>query len=133
MIRYRSNDVMEMMEVAEKNPQTVVKRVEGRKEDFLYCKDGSRIMRLDLLFKGVKHVKMSQLIQDEKGTLDVCVVPEDDFNEEDRSQIEHNLIARIGAGNIDYCIRLITEREIRYTSRGKFKMLINQIDQHDRY
>lgn len=125
MIRYRSNDVMEMVETTEGNPQIVVKRVEGRKEDFLYCKDGSRIMRLDFLFKDVKHVKMSQLIQNENGTLEVCVVPESDFGEEDRNLIEYNLIARIGAGNIDYCIRLITENEIRYTSRGKFKYLIN--------
>lgn len=125
MIRYRSNDVMEMMEAAEENPQIVVKRVEGRKEDFLRCKDGSRIMRLDFLFKGVKHVKMSQLVQDEKGILEVCVVPESDFDGEDRKRIEHNLIARVGAGNIDYRIKLITEKEIRYTSRGKFKYLIN--------
>ena len=133
MIRYRSNDVMEIVEVLGKNPRIVVKRIEGRIEDYLYSKDGSRIMRLDFLFKGVKHVKMSQLIQDEKGILDVCVVPEDDFNEEDRNQIEHNLINRIGVGNIEYSIRLITEQEIRYTSRGKFKMVINQMDQHNEH
>lgn len=53
MIRYRSNDVMEMMEITEDNPQIVVKRVEGRKEDCLCCKDGSRIMSLDFFFSRV--------------------------------------------------------------------------------
>lgn len=125
MIRYRSNDVMEMMETTEDNPQIVVKRVEGRKEDYLCCKDGSHVMRLGFLFKGVKHVKMSQLVQIEDGTLEVCVVPEPNFEEADKKQIEHNLISRVGAGNIDFRIKLITEKDIRYTSRGKFKYLIN--------
>lgn len=125
MIRYRSNDVMEMMEITEDNPQIVVKRVEGRKEDCLCCKDGSRIMSLDFIFKGVKHIKMSQLVQTENGTLDICVVPETDFEEADEKQIEHNLFNRVGAGNIDYNIRMITEKDIRYTTGGKFKYLID--------
>ena len=125
MIRYRSNDVMEMMEITEDNPQIVVKRVEGRKEDCLCCKDGSRIMSLDFIFKGVKHIKMSQLVQTENGTLDICVVPETDFEEADEKQIEHNLFNRVGAGNIDYNIRMITEKDIRYTTGGKFRYLID--------
>jgi len=125
LIRYRSNDVMEMADVSGDNPQIVVKRVEGRKEDYIYCKDGSRVMRLDFLFKGVKHVKMSQLIQDEKGVLVVCVVPDLGFNEMDKKQIEQNLLRRVGPGNIECLIKLITEKEIKYTPRNKFKYIIN--------
>lgn len=125
MIRYRSNDIMEIAEVVAENPQIVVKKVEGRKEDYIYCKDGARIMRLDFIFKGVKHVKLSQLVQDEKGVLSVRIVPEGEFEEANRKQIEQNLLHRIGINNIDYRIELITEEEIRYTSRGKFKLIVN--------
>ena len=125
MIRYRSNDIMEIEEATEENPQIVVKRVNGRKEDYLHCKDGSRIMRLDFIFKGVKHVKMSQLVQDKEGVLSVRVVPEKDFTDDDRNRIEQNIIARIGAGNIDFRIELITENEIQLTPRGKYKFIIN--------
>lgn len=125
MIRYRSNDIMEIEEATDENPQIVVKRVNGRKEDYLHCKDGSRIMRLDFIFKGVKHVKMSQLVQDKEGVLSVRVVPEKDFTDDDRNRIEQNIIARIGAGNIDFRIELITENEIQLTPRGKYKFIIN--------
>lgn len=125
MIRYRSNDIIELAESIEENPQIIVKRVEGRREDFLRCKDSSRIMRLDFLFKGVKHVRMSQLVQFADGKLEVCIVPETDFTDADKKQVERNLIDRIGESNIDFCIKLITEDEIRYTKRGKFKYLIS--------
>lgn len=125
MIRYRSNDLMEMTEPTEGNPRIVVKKVEGRKDDYVVCKDGSRIMRLGFLFKGVKHVKMSQLLQDENGVLWVRIVPEVEFEEADRKLIERNLLHRVGTDNIDYCIELITEEDIRYTSRGKFRFLIS--------
>ncbi len=125
LIRYRSNDIMEIEEATDENPQIVVKRVNGRKEDYLHCKDGSRILRLDFIFKGVKHVKMSQLVQDKEGVLSVRVVPEKDFTDDDRNRIEQNIIARMGAGNIDFRIELITENEIQLTPRGKYKFIIN--------
>lgn len=84
-------------------------------------------MRLDFLFKRVQHVKVSQLIQNKDGSLHICIVPEVGFNENDKEQIGTNLENRIGRGNIDYCIKLISENEIQYTSRGKFKYIINQM------
>lgn len=125
LIRYRSNDIMEIEEVTDENPQIVVKRVNGRKEDYLHCKDGSRILRLDFIFKGVKHVKMSQLVQDKEDVLSVRVVPEKDFTDDDRNRIEQNIIARMGAGNIDFRIELITENEIQLTPRSKYEFIIN--------
>lgn len=125
LIRYRSNDIMEIEEATDENPQIVVKRVNGRKEDYLHCKDGSRILRLDFIFKGVKHVKMSQLVQDKEDVLSVRVVPEKDFTDDDRNRIEQNIIARIGARNIDFRIELITENEIQLTPRGKYEFIIN--------
>ena len=32
---------------------------------------------------------------------------------------------RVGTGNIDFRIKLINEKDIRYTPRGNFKYLIN--------
>lgn len=40
LIRYRSNDIIELAELDAEHPQIMVKSVEGRKEDFLLCKDG---------------------------------------------------------------------------------------------
>lgn len=124
LIRYKSNDIMEFTEPTDEKP-LIITKIEGRKEDYLYCKDGSRIMRLGFIFKGIKHVKMSQLVQHENGELDICIVPDTEFNDEDKKNIEQNLTHRIGASNIDFQIKLVTEKDIKYTSRGKFKYLIN--------
>lgn len=126
LIRYRSYDIMELAELSgSSNPQIIVTRIHGRKEDFINCKDGTRIMRLDFLFKNVKHIKMSQLIQNKNGLLEIHIVPDSDFNREDIKQVEQNLINRVGAGNIEYEIKLITENDIVYTKRGKYKFIIN--------
>ena len=125
LIRYRSNDIMEMAELTESNPQIIVSSIQGRKEDFIYCKDGTRIMRLDFLFKKVQHIKMSQLIQKESGLVEICIVPDSDFNSDDMKQVEQNLIDRVGIDNIEYEIKIITEDEIVYTKRGKYKFIIN--------
>ena len=125
LIRYRSNDVMEIFEATEDNPQIVVTKIEGRKEDYLCCKDGSRIMRLGFVFKGVKHIKYSQLIQDANGLLAVRIVPEKGFTDTDKKQVEQNLVQRIGNGNIDFNVELITEQDIKLSARGKYKFVIN--------
>lgn len=126
LIRYRSYDIMERTELSgSSNPQIIVTRIYGRKEDFINCKDDTRIMRLDFLFKNVKHIKMSQLIQNKNGLLEIHIVPDSDFNREDIKQVEQNLINRVGPGNIEYEIKLITENDIVYTKRGKYKFIIN--------
>ena len=125
LIRYRSNDIMEIFEATEDNPQIVVTKIEGRKEDYLCCKDGSRIMRLGFVFKGVKHIKYSQLIQDANGLLAVRIVPEKGFTDTDKKQVEQNLVQRIGNGNIDFNVELITEQDIKLSARGKYKFVIN--------
>lgn len=128
LIRYRANDVIKLAKGDKHygNQTIVVKQVEGRKEDYILCRDGSKVMRLDFLFKGVKHVKMSQLVQMEDGTLHVHIVPENGFCENDKIAIEQNMLNRIGENNINYQIELITEQEILYTKRGKFKFVVNQ-------
>ena len=70
-------------------------------------------------------MKMSQLVQTKDDTLEIYVVPEPDFEDVDKHQIEYNLMDRVGTGNIDFRIKLINEKDIRYTPRGNFKYLIN--------
>lgn len=125
LIRYRINDIIEIMDAkSEKNLQNIVKSIEGRKEDYILCKDGSRIKRLDFLFKGIRNVRFSQLVQDENNLLHVNIVPENGFSEADKKHVERNLLDRVGNGNLDYVIELITESQIQYGSRGKFKYII---------
>lgn len=125
LIRYRSNDIIELAELDAEHPQIMVKSVEGRKEDFLLCKDGGRIQRLDFIFKGVYHVRYGQLVQEKNGFLNVNIVPDFGFSKLDEKSIENNVIERIGKDNIDFKINQIRESDLVYTKRGKFKFLIH--------
>ena len=125
LIRYRSNDVIEIVELNSDSPQIIVKSVEGRKEDFLICKGGVRIQRLDFIFKGVNHVKYGQLIQENNEFLNVNIVPAEGFSKQDEMTVENNVLKRIGKGNIDFKINLVKESDLVYTKRGKFKFLIH--------
>ena len=125
LIRYRSNDIIELAELDAEHPQIMVKSVEGRKEDFLLCKDVGRIQRLDFIFKGVNHVRYGQLVQEKNGFLNVNIVPDFGFSKLDEKSIENNVIERIGKDNIDFKINQIRESDLVYTKRGKFKFLIH--------
>lgn len=125
LIRYRSNDIIELAELDAEHPQIMVKSVEGRKEDFLLCKDGGRIQRLDFIFKGVNHVRYGQLVQEKNGFLNVNIVPDFGFSKLDEKSIENNVIERIGKDNIDFKINQIRESDLVYTKRGKLKFLIH--------
>lgn len=127
MIRYRSNDVVELMEATEENPQMIVKRIEGRKDDYIICKDGCRIQQLSFLLKGVGNVKYAQFIQNKSGHLQVNIVPDKRYNEDSKRQIEENIYNRLGKNNIDFTINEIHENDLIYTARGEFKYLINMM------
>lgn len=125
LIRYRSNDVIEIAELNADSPQIIVKSIEGRKEDFLICKDGGCVKRLDFIFKGVNHIKYGQLVQENNGFLNVNIVPDQGFTKLDEKTVENNVLVRIGKGNVDFKINLVKESDLVYTKRGKFKFLIH--------
>lgn len=122
MIRYHSNDIIEL---ADSESKMMIKSIVGRNEDYVVCKDGSKVQRLDHLFKGVENVKMSQLIFDNEGTLHINIVPDIGFSDVDKKTVECNLQERVGEGNLDYRIAIIDESGIKYTKRGKYKFLVN--------
>lgn len=131
LIRYKSTDIIETLENID-NERLRVKSIEGRKDDVIYCKDGSFIQQLSFVLKGVDNVKCTQMIQEKNGLLNIRVVPELDFSQKNIEQIENNVHERIGKDNIDFKISIISLADIIYTKRGKFKYLINMLDEFKR-
>lgn len=123
LIRYRSNDVLEMTTISVDSPQMILQGIEGCKERGLLCKDGVFMSRLDVLFKGVKHVKYCQFRQAKDRFLQIGIVPDMDFVEADKSRLEQNLLETVGKNNLDYRIDLIAERQ--NSGQAKFSCLIN--------
>ena len=128
LIRYKGTDIIEI----ETSPNGAIKinSILGRNEDFIICKDGSKIMRLDIIMKKISHIKASQLIQKERGELTIKVVPEVDFTKRDEHDIISALENRTGKDNLNITIELTSMNGLVYTTRGKFKYLINLTLKH---
>lgn len=126
LIRYRSNDVVELIETSAKNPQIIVKQIIGRMDDFIICKDGSMVSRIDFIEAG-KNFKACQWIQEEKGKLEILVVPDEGFTESDKKFIEEETLKRVGKDNLDIIIKTVPIEGLVYTKNGKFKLIINLI------
>ena len=132
LIRYQTGDIASLTEQPSGHPLNIVQRIEGRKDDVIICKDGTQIQQLSFILKGINNVKCTQMIQDENGFLNIRIVPDAGFEESDKNHIEQNVKNRIGGNNIDFIISIISEKDIIYTKRGKFKYLINKRDSYKR-
>ena len=126
LIRYRSNDIIELAESNNENPRIIAKRILGRVDDFLICKDGSRVTRVDFVEDG-KHIKACQWIQKEKGKLLILIVPDDGFSDKDKEFVVDETIKRVGENNMDIEVKLVKLEELRLTKRGKFRLIVNEI------
>lgn len=126
LIRYRSNDVIELAEMDADHPQIIVKSVVGRVDDFLICKDGSRVTRVDFVEDG-ENIKACQWIQKEKGKLLILIVPDDGFTDKDKEFVVDETIKRVGENNMKIEVKLAKLEELRLTKRGKFRLIVNEI------
>lgn len=105
----------------------------GRADDFLICKDGSRISRLGFVFKKVQHINCAQLLQSAVGKVTILVVPNIDFCDADKKLIENETIKRVGVNNMDIEVKLAKLEELRLTKRGKFRLIVNEMPKENNH
>jgi phenylacetate-CoA ligase len=119
LIRYRVDDVIKV----NKNKEIVA--ILGRQDDFIELKDGTKVGRLDHIFKGVNGIEYAQIIQNTIGVVDINIVI-NLFNEIDRKLLISKIDERLGSDLI-YTINIIKKDQIIYMKSGKFKMVINNV------
>lgn len=125
MIRYKGNDIMELNENGV--DKCIVKKIQGRDEDFVICKDGTKLKRLDFIMKEASNVKATQLIQDAIGEIKILIVPESNFTEKDQDKILSAFWNRVGKDNMDVEVVKTSMEDLVYSKRRKFKYIINRI------
>ena len=123
LIRYKVNDRISL------NHKNDIVSIDGRKEDYIICKDGSIVGRLDHIFKGAKNIKIAQIHQDTRGIISLNIVPFKNFRSNDQNYLLAKIDEKIGLDNIEVKFNLIQEDQILYTSRNKFKLVISTIDE----
>ena len=108
-----------------------IKQILGRRDDFIVCKDGSMVTRVDFIEK-IRHIKACQWIQSKVGEVEVRIVPDDGFTEDDKMLVVSVTAQRCGKDNMDVIPRLCTMEELEYSNRGKFRLIINKSKNYSR-
>ncbi len=125
LIRYKVDDVIQMEPT--KNGSSVVKKIEGRDDDYVLLKNGQQIGRLDLAFKKINQVLAAQIIQYSVGEIIVNLVPDKGFTKKDCIQLEQNLRSLLGS-ECKIRFEKIEIKELIRSSRGKFSLVVSQIE-----
>ena len=134
LIRYKTDDRIVLKEGVNKSLQgfideaSGIERIVGRTDDILVCKDGSMVTRVDFIEEG-EHIKACQWIQNEKGKLEIRIAPDEGFTDKDRNFVVEETMKRCGYGNMDITIKVCSMDEMIYSKRGKFKLIVNNLQQ----
>ena len=127
-IRYDTGDIA----VLDSNLKTcnctyggrIVKSIDGRKEDYVVLKDGTKIGRMDHVFKDLVNIIEAQIYQRKPGEIYVRVVRGSKYNFEDEKSLLKELRKRVGEDTeiiIEYVDSLFR------SSLGKLRFVISDI------
>lgn len=126
LIRYRVNDKIALKNnyVKNKSIDPNIETIEGRTEAFIITRSGTAIGRLASVFKGVDYIKLAQIVQRKQGEIEINIVPDGPFCDDERMRILKHVDERIGLNDISATINVVTNKEIIYSRRNKFNQIV---------
>jgi phenylacetate-CoA ligase len=127
LIRYDTGDIVTLKENINhkcKNKGRVVETIDGRKEDYIFLKNGAKIGRMDHVFKDLINIKEAQIIQKKNYDIIVNIVKNSKYSDKDEHIVRMEFEKRIGK-EINIHINYINQ--IERTKAGKLRFVINEI------
>ncbi len=126
LIRYDVEDVVSLSK--EKcncgRPGRIVESIDGRKEDYVTLTNGTKVGRMDHVFKDLINIREAQIYQKSPGHIEVRVVKGAEYSKEDDNLLGYELRKRVGEDteiNINYV------NQLQRTKRGKLRFVISDI------
>lgn len=123
LLRYDTGDEVTL----EKNNSGIFRQVteiDGRKEDFIVLSDGTKIGRLDHIFKDIIDVKEVQIRQNTINEIEVLIVKANTYTSKVEKQIRDEFDERL-AGRLAINIKYI--KEIPKTNSGKLRFVVSTV------
>lgn len=126
LVRYDTGDLVSLSDAACDcgRPGRIVQQIDGRNEDFVVTKSGTRLGRLDHIFKDCTNVREAQIRQDQPGQMDVCVVQGPQYTDQDEQSLVEEIRKRVGS-QVDF--RIVYVEQIPRTARGKLRLVLSSI------
>jgi len=129
LIRYRTDDLGRLMEATCKCGRNYprIHAVETKYENMIVTPKGRYISPslLTFCFKTAKNIAMSQIIQSKDGNIQIRIVAENQFSEQDRKHIISRMREILGEA-VEITVRLVSQIERRES--GKFQWIISEIE-----
>lgn len=130
LVRYKTGDTCLLYDGSFKcscgRKSRIVKEILGRDEDYLILKDGTKIGRLDHLFKGMTEVDEAQIFQKKAGKAIFKIVKGKNYNEKSEIKLFNEIKEKLGRDFI-YEFEYLTL--IPKTKRGKLKFVVSEVNE----
>ncbi|WP_196889212.1 hypothetical protein [Aureivirga sp. CE67] len=118
LIRYNTNDIVEII-----GGQII--SIDGRKEDYVILKNGTKLGRLDHIFKGLIHIKEAQIYQPDFNNVVIRIVKSKSY---DNHNEEKKLIKKLDLwfkNEINFKIEYLDK--IERTKSNKLRFVVSEI------
>ena len=127
MIRYQVNDIiLPGIEVIGKARE--IKKLTGRVDDILILWDGTRVGRMDVVFKGVENLDFAQFVQNTKENFKLNLVTSPGFSAKDEKLLINNLKKRVGELSA-FELNFVSKNDIIFSKANKYKLVINKVQE----
>jgi phenylacetate-CoA ligase len=127
LIRYRIDDIIVPERPRDSYKKKVtISRIDGRADDVLLLPDGTRIGRMDVVFKGIENIQFAQFEQFDPNSFQLNIVVNDRFSHDDNNKLTSKLVARVG-DKINFKINRVDRTQIKLAKSGKYKLVLNHI------
>lgn len=130
LVRYNTGDTCllydDSYECSCGRKSRTVKEILGRDEDYLILKDGTKIGRLDHIFKDMIEVDEAQIFQKEKGKAFFKIVKGKNYNNKSESRLISEIREKLGK---DFIFHFEYLTSIPKTKRGKLKFVVSEVNE----
>lgn len=108
---------------------SVLLRIDGRSDDYIVTPEGSRIARLDYLFKDAVNVREAQIIQENLGGIKILLVRRHRYAAKDEAEIRRDVKSWLSP-LLEVTFEYVDE--IPRQSNGKFRAVLSRLDVNER-
>lgn len=127
LLRYDTGDIAQLESPSFKCPcgrlGRIVKAVDGRLEDYVLLKNGTKIGRMDHIFKDTVNIREAQICQSIPGEITVHIVAGHDYSLTDEKEIIKQFEKRVGK---DTKITIKYMKELQRPGHGKLRFVISK-------
>ena len=126
LIRYDTNDfvTLDENECDCGRSGRLIKEIDGRIEDYIVKKDGSKIAQMDSIFKGLTSIRAAQFFQDRPGAFTLRLVKGKNYSRSDERKLLVRIAVRVGP---ETEVELDYVDELERSSGGKVRLFINKL------